>query len=135
MSTGTSPSDDFDSQPQSQNGDEPAEAAGEEPAEPAGELTHCPHCKRKLLTTHSPLCSWCGEPIKDPDYLAKAAEARAAQDQALRQRMAKEAEEAEASRKAVFLPGQGEWNRLRNRKKSGLSPRNPLLDIDDLNPK
>jgi hypothetical protein len=60
---------------------------GEEP------LTHCPHCRHKLLTQRSPLCSWCGKPINDEKYLARAAAERAAIDEAERRKIQVETEE------------------------------------------
>ncbi len=56
-------------------------------------LTHCPHCHHKLLTHRSVLCNWCGQPIKDEKYLAKAAAERAALDEAARRKIQIEAEE------------------------------------------
>ncbi len=57
------------------------------------ELTHCPHCRHRLLTHRSVLCSWCGQPINDEKYLARAAAERAAADEAERQKIKIETEE------------------------------------------
>jgi hypothetical protein len=56
-------------------------------------LTHCPHCRHKLLTQRSVLCNWCGQPIKDVKYLARAAAERAAADETERRKVQVEAEE------------------------------------------
>jgi hypothetical protein len=55
-----------------------------------GEITHCPHCRNKLLTQRSPICSWCGKPINDEKYLEKAAAERAAVDAAMREKLARD---------------------------------------------
>jgi len=56
-------------------------------------LTHCPHCRHRLLTHRSVLCNWCGQPIKDEKYLARAAAERAAADEAERKKIQLETEE------------------------------------------
>jgi hypothetical protein len=74
----------------------PKEPAQSEPAKADAaetELTHCPHCRHKLLTHRSVLCNWCGQPIKDEKYLARAAAERAAVDEELRQKIKIETEE------------------------------------------
>jgi hypothetical protein len=43
-------------------------------------ITNCPHCNRKLLSTRSIMCNWCGKRIEDPEYLERAAQERAEQD-------------------------------------------------------
>jgi hypothetical protein len=57
------------------------------------ELTHCPHCRHKLLTHRSVLCNWCGQPIKDKKYLERAAAERSAADEAERKKVQIENEE------------------------------------------
>ena len=69
----------------------PAPNSLPKPAE--GEITHCPHCKHKLLTHRSVLCNWCGARIDDPLYQSRAAEERARQDAAAKEKLAAEAEE------------------------------------------
>ena len=59
------------------------------------EITHCPHCKHKLLTHKSVLCNWCGARIEDPLYQARAAEERARQDAAVKQKLQEEVEETQ----------------------------------------
>jgi hypothetical protein len=77
------------------------------------ELTHCPHCRHKLLTHRSVLCNWCGQPIKDEKYLARAAAERAAADEAERRKVQIENEET-----AKF----GIVGRLRRKAKEGGKP-------------
>jgi hypothetical protein len=57
-----------------------------------GELTHCPHCRNRLLTHRSVMCNWCGKPINDKEYLEKAASERAAADAAMRDSLARAAQ-------------------------------------------
>lgn len=77
------------------------------------EIASCPSCGRKLLTTRSVLCNWCGARIEDEEYLEKAAKERAAQDAAERERI--EAEIAETAR-------YGSFGRLKRVAKSGRRP-------------
>jgi hypothetical protein len=56
-------------------------------------LTSCPHCRRKLLSTRSILCNWCGKRIDDPEYLERAAHERAMEDARLRDQVEKELDE------------------------------------------
>jgi hypothetical protein len=64
------------------------DAASPEPAptpvEPP-DLSVCPACGRKLLSTRSILCNWCGSKIADIRYQQKAAAERAQADNAQRQ--------------------------------------------------
>jgi predicted amidophosphoribosyltransferase len=55
-----------------------------------GELTNCPHCNRKLLSVRSVMCNWCGQRIDDPEYLERAAQERARQDEREREEIAQE---------------------------------------------
>jgi hypothetical protein len=57
-----------------------------------GEITHCPHCKNRLLTLRSIMCSWCGKPIDDEAYLERAAAERAGVDAAMREKLEREAQ-------------------------------------------
>ncbi len=62
-----------------------AETAQAAPVQAASEpITHCPSCKRKLLTQTSALCNWCGAKISDPHYQQRAAETRQQRDEAER---------------------------------------------------
>lgn len=69
------------------------------PAEKSDPST-CPSCGRKLLTLASVLCNWCGAVIENEEYQQKAAEARAAQDAAERERL--DAEISETARHGVL---------------------------------
>ena len=51
------------------------------------EAKSCPACGRKLLTQTSALCNWCGAKIDDPEYQARAAQTRQANDEAERARV------------------------------------------------
>lgn len=53
----------------------------------------CPTCKRKLLSTLSVICSWCGAAIDNAEYLERAAKERARRDEAERLRLEAEMEE------------------------------------------
>ena len=73
---------------------EPAIAPETAPAqEPRPPLTHCPHCGRKLLTSMSILCNWCGEKIDVEEYQERAAQERAARDEHEREAVEREMEE------------------------------------------
>ncbi len=71
-------------------------------------LTTCPHCKRKLLSTRSILCNWCGERIDDPEYLEKAAQERALLDLQVKEQLDKEL--SETARMGIL----GRLNRKKN---------------------
>jgi uncharacterized Zn finger protein (UPF0148 family) len=90
----------------------PAPSSG--PKLPDDAITHCPHCKHKLLTHKSVLCNWCGARIEDPLYQARAAEERARQDAAIKQKLQEEVEETQKygpigrlRRKAKILKKEG----------------------------
>ncbi len=72
------------------------------------EVKKCPACGRKLLTQTSALCNWCGAKIDDPEYQARAAQTRQANDEAERARV-----EALVQEEAQF----GILGRLRRRAK------------------
>jgi ribosomal protein L37AE/L43A len=55
----------------------------------------CPKCGRKLLSALSILCNWCGARIDDAEYLAKAAQERAALDKQMKDQIDRELAETE----------------------------------------
>jgi ribosomal protein L37AE/L43A len=66
----------------------------------ASDKPACPACGRKLLTLTSVLCNWCGAVIENDEYQQRAAETRAAQDAAERERL--ETEISETARMGVL---------------------------------
>lgn len=94
--------------------DETPEVWPPAPKPPAGTAKTCPACARKLLTQTSMLCNWCGAKIDDPDYLARAAEARHEMDAAERAQV-----DALTKEEAKF----GVLGRLRRRAKTNSGPK------------
>lgn len=91
-------------------------AKNEDAMEP---IVVCPTCKRKLLTQTSPLCNWCGAPIADEDYQARAAQSRAERDQM--ERAAMESVIQEEAQHGIL----GRLKRLGKQNK-GVPPKNTL---------
>jgi hypothetical protein len=92
----------------------PSDAAEASATGTAGVLNECPHCGRKLLSTRSILCNWCGARIDDPVYQRKAAEERAELDRKVKEQIDRELDET-----ARF----GVLGRLQRKKKLGLGQR------------
>jgi len=95
-----------------------ATAAAQKPA-----VKDCPKCGRKLLSALSILCNWCGARIDDADYLAKAAQERAALDKALKEQV--DAELAETVRMGVL-------GRLQKKGKAGDIRKTVLFAPDEV---
>ena len=71
----------------------PIAARAAKPEKVKPEVPVCPACGRKLLSVISILCNWCGAPIEDEEYQARAAQERAALDAAEKERLEKEIRE------------------------------------------
>lgn len=108
------------------NGTAPLRRASGAPnnAAPAPTVAECPECGRKLLSTRSILCNWCGARIDDPEYLERAAQERAVLDARVRGQI--DRENAESAQFGVL-------GRLKRKRKAGVSDRpNVLMPTDEL---
>lgn len=74
-------------------GADPAATASPGVAGSVSDLEKCPTCGRRLLTTRSVLCNWCGAVIKNEVYQQRAAEERAQLDAELKRQVDLEQDE------------------------------------------
>ncbi len=85
----------------------------------SAEVAVCPTCKRRLLTKTSALCNWCGAVIDNPEYQARAAQARLERDAS--ERAALEAQVQEEAQHGIL----GRLKRLGKQNKN--APPKPTL--------